>query len=125
MAGRTGTARLPDEPGGRRHRNNAVPDGRAGNHLGRGGGIDGLDGEVWRATGTLHGLEKRLCARAHGQGTAARQTRPDAVWTDVRAVGYQDHRSRIAPGQGPGGAQPWNASGPAGEEAAAQAHYYE
>src|SRR5712691_7747187 len=43
MAGRTRAPRLPDEPGGRRHLDHAVPDGPAGNDLGGGGCVAGLD----------------------------------------------------------------------------------
>src|SRR5258705_13187451 len=116
MAGGPRPAGLLDEPGGRRHRHHAVPPGRAGNHLGRGGSVDGLDGEVWSAASALYGLEKRVCARAHGEGVTARKAWADAVWTDVREAGDQDHRGRFAAGQGKSGAQSWHASGPAGEE---------
>src|SRR2546423_281853 len=120
MAGRARPARVPDEPSGRRHLGHAVPYGRTGNHLGGGGGVAGLDGEVRRAVRALYGLEKRLRARANSEGVVARKVQHDAVWTDVRATGNQDYRGRIAGGQGSGGAQSWHASGPLGEEAAAQ-----
>src|SRR5258708_6864919 len=120
MGGRTGPGRVPDAPGGRRHLGNAVMYGRTGNRVGGGGGVAGLDGKVRRAAGALYGLEKRLRARANGEGVVARKVQPDAVWTDVRATGNQDYCGRIAGGQGSGGAQSWHASGPLGEEAAAQ-----
>src|SRR5258708_40216945 len=84
MAGGARTRRLLDEPGGRCYLDHTVPAGRAGNDLGGGGCAEGMDGEVRRAASALHGLEKRLCSRAHGQGTVARNRRSDAVWTDVR-----------------------------------------
>ena len=97
-----------------------VPDGRAGNDLGCGGSGDGLDGEVWSAAGAVYGLEKRVRARAHGQGTAARKVRPDAVWAHVRAVGNPDHCGQFPTSQGSCRAQPRDASRPAGEEVETQ-----
>src|SRR5713101_6267619 len=112
MAGRTRPARVPDEPGGRRHLGHAVLYGRTGNQLGGGGGVGGLEGRVRRVALVLYGLQKRLRARANSEGVVARTFQPDAVWTDVRATGNQDYCGRLAGGQGSGGAQSWHASGP-------------
>src|SRR5258708_31457929 len=94
MAGGARTRRLLDEPGGRCYLDHTVPAGRAGNDLGGGGCAEGMDGEVRRAASALHGLEKRLCSRAHGQGTVARNRRSDAVWTDVRTRS-EEHTSEL------------------------------
>jgi hypothetical protein len=50
-----------------RHRNDTVPDGRTGNHLGGGRSPERLDRQVRSAAVTVHGLEERVCARAHGE----------------------------------------------------------
>ena len=48
------TARGVDEPGGRLHRHDPVPDGRTGNHLVRRRSLDRLDGEVRSTASALH-----------------------------------------------------------------------
>src|ERR1035437_5480672 len=121
MAGRTRTARVFDESGGRRHRNYVVPDGRAGNDLGRRRSLERLDGEVWSAAGAVYGLEKRVREGADAKRNIARNARPDAVWADVPSAGNQNHRGQFAAGQGPCGAQSRHASGPAGGKTAAPA----
>src|SRR4029077_7347244 len=100
MAGRAWTARVFDEPGGRRHGHDAVPDGRAGNDLVRGRRVERLDGEVRSAAGVVYGLEKRVRAGADPKRAITGNARADAVWTDVRAAGDQNHRSQLAAGQG-------------------------
>jgi len=54
--------------------------------------------------------------RANGEGAIWPAT--DAVWTHVRGVGDQDHRRRVAGGQGQSRAQSRDPSGSFGEEAA-------
>src|SRR5438105_4817054 len=119
MAGRTRTARLPDEPGGRCHLHHAVPDGRAGNHLGSRGRVASLDGKVWSAAGAVYGLEKRVRTGAYSERAVAWNAGSDAVWSHVRAVRDQDHRGWFAGGQGAGGAQSWHAPRSFSEEAQA------
>src|SRR5450759_184789 len=120
MAGRARTAGVPDEPGRRCDLDKAVPAGRTGNDLGRGGRIACVDGKIRSTASALYGLEKRVCAGADGEGATARKAQPDAVWTHVRTSGNQNHSGRLAGGERPRGAQSRHASGPLGEEVKAQ-----
>jgi transposase len=43
----------------------------------------GVDREVWRAGGPVHGLEECLCAGSDGEGVAAGRGARDAIWADV------------------------------------------
>jgi hypothetical protein len=93
---------------------------------------------IWAAVGVLRAwMEKYGVPRAlytdwknvyvrepTVEGVFARNACYDAVWTHVRAAGYQDHRGGIAGGQGQSRAQSWHASGSAGEEDAAQEDRY-
>src|SRR6266446_695505 len=65
-AAKARAASLLDEPGGRRDRSHAMPDGRGGDDLGGGGRAAGLDRALRRAAGAVHGLEEHLCAQAEG-----------------------------------------------------------
>src|SRR5258708_35262656 len=107
MAGGARTRRLLDEPGGRCYLDHTVPAGRAGNDLGGGGGAGGMDGEGRRAASALHGLEKRLWSRAHGQGTVARNRRSDAGWADVRTGGDPEQLGGVGPSPGGSGYGTW------------------
>jgi len=119
LAGRARAASLLDEPGGRRDRSHAMPDGRGGDDLGGGGRAAGLDRALRRAAGAVHGLEEHLCAQAEGRGATPGRGCRDAVWAHVSTPGDPHYRGSFPASEGAGGAQSWDAPGSAGEKDAA------
>src|SRR5947199_1950611 len=119
LAGRARAASLLDEPGGRRDRSHAMPDGRGGDDLGGGGRAAGLDRALRRAAGAVHGLEEHLCAQAEGRGATPGRGCRDAVWAHVSTPGDPHYRGSFPASEGVGGAQSWDAPGSAGEKDAA------
>jgi len=84
------------------------------------GGIAGLGGALRSAAGALGGREESISAAGDSAGTVARRRTGDAVRADVREAGDRADRGLLAAGQGASGAVARDASGPAGEEAAAE-----
>ena len=74
------------------------------------------------SAGALHGLEKCVCARAECRGAGDGRRAVDAIRPHVRGAGHHDHSGELAAGQGADRAQSRDASGSAGEEAAAARH---
>src|SRR3989442_163312 len=121
LAGGAGPGRLSDGPGRRRHEHHAGALGGGRDDLGRGGGVAGLDRALRGAGGLIRGLEESVQAVCHGAGGAERGRADHAVWAHVREAGDRVDRGQFAAGQGAGGADSRDASGPAGEEAATAA----
>src|SRR2546422_10093936 len=83
-------------------------------NLGGGGGVAGLDRALRGAGGLIRGLEESVQAVCHGAGGAERGRADHAVWAHVREAGDRVDRGQFAAGQGAGGADSRDASGPAG-----------
>jgi len=86
---------------------------------GAAGGIAGLGGALRRAAGAVRGREEPVQARGQRPGAAARRRADHAVWAHVPEAGDRADRGLLAAGERAGGAGARDASGPAGEEAAA------
>jgi hypothetical protein len=74
------------------------------------GSVAGLDQEVWRAAGTLHGLEECVQAESHASRAVTRAGATDTVRADVPEAGNTDHRGQYTASQRVSGARPWSAS---------------
>src|SRR5271157_171133 len=120
LAGRAGAGRLPDEHGGRCDGDDALSAREGGDDLGGGGGAEGLDRVLRGAQGVVHGLEECVCAGAERRGTDAGRGAGDAVWAHVPGAGDRDLGGEFTPGERAGGEKSRDASGPFGEEAAAE-----
>src|ERR1017187_3134856 len=91
---------------------------------GRRWGGEGLDGGLRGARGVVHGLEECLRARAQRGRADAGRGASDAVWADVPEVRDRDLGGEFTPGERAGGEKSRDASGPFGEEAAAEEDPY-
>src|SRR4030043_302703 len=109
--------RLPDEPGGRCHRDNLGGNERGGDHDSSDGGAVGVGREAWNSQGTVRGLEERISnpARANAGGAVKRAVAPHAIRKGLQEAGSGDHTSELPSGQGTRGTQAWGISGPMGE----------
>ena len=84
------------------------------------GALRAWGGALRGTAGTVRRLEESLPAPGHGAGTVARRRAGDAVRADVREAGDRADRGEFAAGERAGGGETPHASGPAGEEAAAE-----
>ncbi len=80
-----------------------------------------VDRALRSAAVVVRGLEESLQASSDAEGAVARRRAGHAVWADVREVGDRTDRGQFATSERASGAAARDASGPAGEEAAAEA----
>src|ERR1700694_6029869 len=81
-----------------------------------------MDGALRGAAVGVRRLEESVQTSGHAAGAIAGGRASHAVWAHVREVGDGGDRGQFAASQGASGTPARNASGPAGEETAAQAN---